>query len=139
MSGEAWPQKTPPCRPGAQALTAALSQPQPDTTVCTVTGKISGDTAPVLRDALIQAHRDDNAHLVIDLSAVKSMDATGLYTFFEALHRHDIEAGGHLAVVVDRRSQAIHELHIVALEATFDLHHNLAGALQACASAGTAT
>jgi anti-anti-sigma regulatory factor len=38
------------------------------------------DTTPVLRDALAEARGDDNAHLVIDLSAVSSMDTTG-YTF----------------------------------------------------------
>ena len=138
MSGEAWSQQKPPWRPGAQAITAVLTQPQPDTTVCTVTGTISADTSPVLRDALTQARRDDNAHLVIDLSAVTSMDATGLYALFEALSKHDL-GGGHLAVVVDPHSQAIHELHIVALQAAFDLHHHLAGALQACANIGTDT
>ncbi|MDQ4093464.1 MAG: STAS domain-containing protein [Actinomycetota bacterium] len=102
-----------------------------------MTGTISG-TAPVLRDALIRARRDDNPHLVIDLSAVTSMNATGLYVLFEALKNHNL-GGGHLAVVVDPHSQAIHELHIVALEAAFDLHHDLARALHACANAGSAT
>ena len=103
-----------------------------------MTGKISGDTAPVLRDALTAARRDDNAHLVIDLSAVTSMDATGLYALFEALGKHNIGGGGHLAVVVNPHSEGIHELHIVALEAAFDLHHDLAAALDACANAGAA-
>jgi anti-anti-sigma factor len=104
-----------------------------------VTGKISGDTSPVLRDALTQARCNDNAHLVIDLSAVTSMDATGLYALFEALSKHNLGGSGHLAVVVDPRAQAIHELHIVALQAAFDLHHHLVGALQACANIGTDT
>lgn len=95
MSGEAWPQKKPPCRPEERAITTALTQPRPDTTVCTVTGKISGHTTPVLRDARTEARRDDSAHLVIDLSAVMSMDATGLYVLFEALGKHN--RGGHLA------------------------------------------
>jgi anti-anti-sigma factor len=103
-----------------------------------VTGKISGDATPVLREALTDARRDDNAHLVIDLSAVTSMDAIGLYALFEALNEHNL-GGGHLAVVVDPHSQAIHELHILALQAAFDLHHELARALHACANAGTAT
>ena len=81
----------------ASGSAVGLSQSQPDTTVCTVTGKISGDTTPVLRDALAAARRDDNAHLVIDLSAVTSMDATGLYALFEALGKHNIGGGGHLA------------------------------------------
>jgi anti-anti-sigma factor len=132
------PHETPPCAAGASTITAALSQPQPDTTVCTVIGKISGDVTPVLRAALTDARRDDNAHLVIDLSAVTSMDAIGLYVFFEALNEHNL-GGGHLAVVVDPHSQAIHELHIFALQAAFDLHHELARSLHACANAGTAT
>jgi anti-anti-sigma factor len=104
-----------------------------------VTGKISGDTTPVLKEALTQARHDDNAHLVIDLSAVTFMDATGLYALFEARSKHNLGGVGHLAVVVDPHSDAIHELHIVALEATFDLHHDLAAALHACTNAGTAT
>lgn len=114
-----------------------MSQPQPNTTVCTVTGKISRDTTPLLRDALTDPRRDNNAHLVIDLSAVTSMDATGLYLLFEALNEHNL-GGGHLAVVVDPRSQAIPELHIFALEAAFDLYRELARALHACTNAGTA-
>jgi anti-sigma B factor antagonist len=133
-----WSGKTPGCPAGASTLTAALSQPQPNTTVCTVTGKIIRDTTTLLRDVLTNARRDDNAHLVIDLSAVTSMDATGLYVLFGALNDHNL-GGGHLAVVVDPHSQALHELHIFALQAAFDLHHECARALHACANAGTAT
>lgn len=139
MIGKDWPRQTPPCPAGASKITTALSQLQPDTTVCTVTGKISGDATPVLGDAITQACCEGNAHLVVDLSAVTSMDATGLYGLFQALRKHNRCGGGHLAVVVDPRSQAIHELHTVALEAAFDLHHDLARALHACANAGTAT
>ena len=59
------------------AITVTLTRPQPDTTVCTIIGKIDMDTTPVLRDAVAEARGDDNAHLVIDLSAVSSMDTTG--------------------------------------------------------------
>jgi anti-anti-sigma factor len=138
MIGKHWSRETPPCPAGASTITVARSQPQPNTTVCIVTGKISRDATRVLREALSDARRDDNAHLVIDLSAVTSMDATGLYVLFEALNEHSL-GGGHLAVVVDPFSQAIHELHIVALQAAFDLHHELARALHTCANAGTAT
>jgi anti-anti-sigma factor len=138
MISKLWPPETPPRPAEASTLTAALNQPQPDTTVCTVTGTINADTTPVLRNALAQAHRDDNAHLVIDLSTVTSMDANGLYALFEALNEHNL-GGGHPAVVIDPHSQAIHELHIFALQAAFDLHHDLARALHACANAGTAT
>ena len=118
--------------PGWPQLTAALAQPQPNTTVCTVTGVVDMDTVPILSAALAQAHRDGNLHLVIDLSAVTSMTAEGLYTLLVARHRHQMGDVGHLAVVVDPRSSAISELHAVSLRASFDLHHTIIEALQAC-------
>jgi anti-anti-sigma regulatory factor len=131
--------KKSPCRPSALTTTAVLSRPQLNTTVCTVTGTLNMGTTPVLRVALVEAQRDDNAHLVIDLSAVISMDvdAAGLYTLLEACYTHEISGGGLVAVVVDPNSQAIPELHIATLEATFDLHHNLTDALHACAVANS--
>lgn len=138
MIAKHWSRETPLCPAGAATMTAAMSQPLPNTTVCTVTGKVDRDATPLLRDVLTDARRDDNVHLVIDLSAVTSMDATGLYVLFEALNEHNL-GGGHLAVVVDPHSQAIHELHIFALAAAFDLYHEVARALHACANADTAT
>ncbi len=137
MTRETWARETTPCRPGLPAITVTLTRSLPDTTVCTAVGKIDMDTTPVLRDALTEARGDDNAHLVIDLSAVTSMDSAGLYVLFEALHKHNIGGGGHLAAVIDTNSRrAIPELHLVALQAAFDLHHDLAGALQSCVNVG---
>jgi anti-anti-sigma factor len=90
-----------------------------------VIGTVDGGTAPILRDALTDARCDDNAHLVIDMSAVTSMDSAGLYTLFVACHKHSIGGGG-----------AIPDLYVVSLNTTFDLHSDLVGALEACASAG---
>lgn len=119
---------------GAPTITASLSRPQLDTTVCTVTGTINWDTMPLVRDVLVEAQRDDNVHLVIDLSTVTSMDSAGPYTLLEARFKHSIGGGGHLAVVADPNSQAIPELHIVALKAAFDFHSSLTEALHACGS-----
>jgi anti-anti-sigma regulatory factor len=58
------------------------------------------DTTPVLRDAVAEARGDDNAHLVIESSAVSSMDSTGLYVLFD-LHKQNIGGGGHLSAVID--------------------------------------
>jgi anti-anti-sigma regulatory factor len=133
--GEKWARDTSPCPAGALTITTGLSRPQLNTTVCTVTGTLNTATTLVLRDALVEARRDDNTHLVIDLSTITSMDmdSAGLYTLLEARHKHNINGGGHLAVVVDSRSQAVSELHMVVLEVAFDLHHNLDDALHACA------
>lgn len=136
MSGEAWSQKRPPCPSGTPTITAVLTQPQPDTTVCTVTGTMNPDTMSVLSDALAGARRDDHAHLVIDLSAVTAMDSAGLFALLEARHKHNLGGGGHLAAVAPK-SQAIPQLYIVSLKASFDLHDSLAEALHACTNAGT--
>ena len=137
MIGEMWSRETSPCHASALALIAVLSRPQLNTTVCTVTGTLDTGTTPVLRDALVEARRDDNTHLIIDLSTLTSMDtdSAGLYTLLEARYKHSVNGGGHLAVVVGDNSQAISELHMVMLKVSFDLHHNLADALDACASA----
>ena len=134
MSGEMWSQKTSPCHASALTLTAVLTRPQPNTTVCTVTGKLGTGTTPVLRDALVEARCDDNNDLIIDLSTLTSMDtdSAGLYTLLEARYKHSVSSDGHLAVVVDANSQAISELHMVMLKVSFDLHHNLTDALHAC-------
>jgi anti-anti-sigma factor len=135
--GKTWSRETSSCHASALTLTAALSRPQLNTTVCTVTGELGTGTTPVLRDALVEARRDDNTHLIIDLSTITSrdMDSAGLHTLLEARYKHSVSGDGHLAVVVDANSQAISELHMVMLKVSFDLHRNLTDALDACASA----
>jgi anti-anti-sigma factor len=122
---------------GGHLVIARLSCPQPDTTVCTVTGRVDLVTAPVLTNTLTEAVHDGRSHLVIDLSAADLLDSAGLQAVFEALDRYDI--GGHVAVVVDSSSEAIAPLDITALDEFLDRHDDLAGALQACASASTYT
>ncbi len=135
MNSQAWLAETAPCLAQLSTTTALLTQPQPDTTVCTVTGEVYTATTPVLRDTLADARCNKNSYLVIDLSAVTFMDSAGLYTIFEALFRHGID-GGDLAVVLDPDSRAIPEIYVVSLQAAFNMHHNLAEALRAYASAG---
>ncbi len=115
---------------------AILSFPQSDTTVCTVTGRMDTDTAPAVTDTLVQAVRDDNAHLVIDLSAITFMDSAGLYALFMARHKHKIYANGHLAVVIDSNPETIPQLYAIALDVIFDLHNNLTSALRTCTATG---
>jgi anti-sigma B factor antagonist len=130
---------SPRCSSGTPVITVALSRPQPDTTVCTVAGAVDCNTTPLVRRALSEARRDDSVHLVIDLSAVTSMDSAGPYTLLEARFNHHIGGGGHLAVIADPDSHAIPELQIVALKASFDFHATLAEALHACAITDTST
>ncbi|HEY3896775.1 MAG TPA: STAS domain-containing protein [Pseudonocardiaceae bacterium] len=138
MTGEGLSQPMSPYTSEELANTASLTAPQPNTTVCTVTGLIDADTKAILRDALAKACGDDNAHLVINLSPVTSMDSTGLYALLEARHKHDIGGGGHLAIVIDTNSEAIPELYIIGLQAAFEVHDDRAAALHVCAIASTA-
>lgn len=122
---------------GGRMVTATLSYPRPNTTVCTVAGRIDLVTASVLSDTLIAAVHDERPHLVIDLSAVDFMDSAGLQAIFESLDRYDID--GHVAVVVDSNSEAVTPLEIAALDEFLDRHGDLTRALQACARASTST
>ena len=134
-----WSPQTSPCTSGIPIITVALSRPRPDTTVCTLTGAVDWNTTPLVRQALTEARQADNVHLIIDLSAVTSMNSAGPYTLLEARARHHLGGGGHLAVIANPDSHAIPELHIVALKASFDFHANLADALHACASVDSST
>lgn len=133
---ERWPFDTLRWFAPAAALTAVLTQPQPDTTVCTVTGVITKDTTRILKAALAQARHDDNDHLIIDLSAVTCLDLAGLYTLLEARHRHTISGGGHPVVVAMSNFSATSDSYaVIGLEASFDMYDDLAAALHACAGA----
>ena len=114
------------------AITLTLSQPQPQTTVCTVTGTVDWNTHPMLRQALTEAAHSRVLYLVIDLSAVAAMDAAGPYTLLEARAQHRRRGSGHLAVIIDPTCCAIPDLHQVAIRAAFDIYPTVTDALHAC-------
>lgn len=116
---------------------ATLSCPQPDTAVCRVTGNVDQATAPVLGSRLIEAIRNGRPHLVIDLCSVALLDLIGLQAVLETLDQYDIE--GHLAIVIDSRTEAITRLELSALGELIDIHHDMASALRACSRASVST
>jgi anti-anti-sigma factor len=121
-------------------ITVEFTHPQPDIIVCTVTGVITTDTAPVLSEALARPQEDDHdRHLIIDLSAVTSLDSDGLYTLLVARHQYSTGDGIHLVVVINLHSPTVAELYLVSLQASFEVYDSLAAALQACANAPTDT
>lgn len=127
---------TPPLLGGPMVI-ATLSCPQPNTTVCRVTGRVDFLTSPILADGLIDALRDGRSHLVVDLSAAVLVDSEALLAAFDALDCYDID--GHLAVVIDPRSEALARPEITEMDEILDIHHDLAGALRACARAFIST
>ncbi|HEY2766289.1 MAG TPA: STAS domain-containing protein [Pseudonocardiaceae bacterium] len=116
-------------------MTATLTSPQPDTVVCTVTGDVDKATAPALSDKIAEAIRDVRPHLVIDLSRVAFFGSSGLRVLIEALANYD--NGDHVALVVGANRRVVLPLQVTTLDQVFDLHHDLAQALQACSAAAT--
>jgi anti-sigma B factor antagonist len=116
---------------------ATLSCSQPDTAVCRVTGSVDLATAPVLASSLIEAVHDGRPHLVIDLSAVTHLYSTSLHAVLDALDFYDID--GHLAIVIDSRSDAITRPEISELSEIIDIHHDLGSAMRACARASVSS
>jgi anti-anti-sigma factor len=102
-----------------------------------VTGALDTGTAPALREALCNAARTANPHLVIDLAAVTVLDATGLHALFAARYHHDRHHGGHLAAVINPATRAIPKIYVLALTMAFDLHTSTTQALRACAHTDT--
>lgn len=123
----------PSFRLGGSMVTATVSSPQPNTTVCEVVGSVGLVSGPYLAGKFSEAVHDGRPHVVIDLSAVILLDSRGMQIIFAALDCLDI--GGHLAVVIDPRSAMITRSDITALGEVIDIHHDLASALRACARA----
>jgi len=112
---------------------ATVSCHHPDTTVCRVAGSVDLLTAPVLAGKLSDVLHEGRPHFVIDLSAVALLDAIGLQIVVEALGSCEVD--GHLAIVVDPCSATFTRPDITALGEVIDVHHDLGGALRACAQA----
>jgi anti-anti-sigma regulatory factor len=74
---------------------------------------------------------------VIDLCSVALLDSIGLQAVLETLDQYDIE--GHLAIVIDSRTEAITRLELSALGELIDIHHDMASALRACSRASVST
>jgi anti-anti-sigma factor len=116
---------------------AMVSCPQADTAVCRITGSVDLVTAPVLADRLIEEVHAGRPHLIIDLSSVALLDSTSLRAVLNGLDAYDID--GHLAIIIDSRSETITRPEISMLSELVDIHHDLASALRVCARTSIST
>jgi len=123
--------------PAPPVVLATVSCPQSDTTLCRVAGTVDLITAPVLASRLIEAVHGGRSHLVIDLSAVEALDAIGLHAALDVLDSYEID--GHVAIVIDSRSESLTRSEIGVLSEIVDIHHDLASALRTCARASIST
>ena len=132
MSDNSWTHHLPPRPTDTPRLSARLTHLEPDITLCTVTNGIQPGPGLTLGEALSIARHDDNPHLVVDLSAITSLDSTALFLLLEAGHNYRRDDRGHCAVVARPELPGIPEIYAIALTVTLDVHHTLGSAIYAC-------
>lgn len=115
----------------APGITVTLSYPEPDVTLCTVTGEVDLATTPVLCGKLDRAIRNVRAHLVIDLTGIDYLGSAGLQALLDVLKRQRRQ--GHLAIVTDENLRASRPFRVTALDEVFALYATVSDALRACA------
>ncbi|MDM8085591.1 STAS domain-containing protein [Cellulomonas cellasea] len=100
-----------------------------DQTVVEVTGEIDVYTASVLRERLAALVDAGRADLVVDLTAVRFMDSTGLGVLLGVLKKVR-GVGGRLQLVIDSE-RLLKVFHITALTQVFTIHETVEAALDA--------
>lgn len=107
---------------------SVTSRANGDRTVVAVTGEIDVYTAPVLREELASLIDGQHTDLVVDLTAVRFMDSTGLGVLVGALKKVRT-LGGELQLVIDQ-DKILKVFRITALTQVFTIHSSLDEALQ---------
>lgn len=107
---------------------SVTSRANGDRTVVAVTGEIDVYTAPVLREELASLIDSQHTDLVVDLTAVRFMDSTGLGVLVGALKKVRT-LGGELQLVIDQ-DKILKVFRITALTQVFTIHSSLDEALQ---------
>lgn len=98
-----------------------------DRTVVDVTGEIDVYTAPALREELTGLIDREHTDLIVDLTAVKFMDSTGLGVLVGALKKVRT-LGGDLRLVIDQE-KILKVFRITALTQVFTIHTTIDEAL----------
>lgn len=98
-----------------------------DLTVVEVTGEIDVYTAPMLRETLTTLVDDGRTDIVVDLTAVRFMDSTGLGLLVGVLKRLR-GVDGRLQLVIDSE-RLLKVFRITALTQVFTIHDTLDKAL----------
>ncbi|WP_448062173.1 STAS domain-containing protein [Cellulomonas hominis] len=98
-----------------------------DRTVVEVAGEIDVYTAPVLREELSVLVEDGRVDLVVDLTAVRFMDSTGLGVLVGALKKVR-SASGHLQLVIESE-RLLNVFRITALTQVFTIRDTVEAAL----------
>ncbi len=98
-----------------------------DWTVLTVAGELDVVGAPQLRQSVMDAVKDGNHRLALDLSGVDFVDSFGIGVLVGALKRVRLLDGDLIVVVPEPRVRRV--LEVCDLDRVFTLHRSLVDAL----------
>ena len=111
-----------------KALTFALQQRDGTRAVVQVNGDMDLDTCPPLEQALVELVDTGTPHLVLDMSAVRFCDSSGINTLLRAL-AHAKEQHGSLALAATA-PQGQHLLDLLGMGAVITSYPSVAAALE---------
>jgi anti-anti-sigma factor len=98
--------------------------------IARLTGDVDITQASVLREQLVEAVRNDDLGLVVDLTDARYVDSVGVSLLFELAERLS-ERQLRLAVVFPERGLVERVLRIVNLSSVAEVHTRVVGALSA--------
>ena len=99
-----------------------------DWTVLTVAGELDVVGAPELRQSVMDAVKNGNHRLALDLSGVDFIDSFGIGVLVGALKRVRLLDGDLMVVIPEPRVRRV--LEVCDLDRVFTLHRSLADALE---------
>jgi anti-sigma B factor antagonist len=96
------------------------ARPAGEFTVLAVSGEIDMDSAPQLREKVLEQISDGTPRLIIDMSGVTFMDSSGLSVLVAALKRVSDNEGELRLVVTRERTMKL--FRITSLDSVFSIH-----------------
>ncbi len=115
-------------------LNVTVSNITPNIILCVLLGEIDLLTEPLVREKLAEAVDGVSRHLVLDLSNIQFLGSTGLQILVDLRAAQQV-ARRRLALVVGSNRMVTRPLQVTELDRNFDLHAELATAVEACRTA----
>jgi anti-sigma B factor antagonist len=103
------------------------ARPAGDFTVLEVAGEIDMDSAPQLRERVLEQVAAGTYRLIIDMSGVTFMDSSGLSVLVAALKRVSDNEGELRLVITRERTMKL--FRITSLDSVFGIHASVQDAL----------
>jgi anti-anti-sigma factor len=113
----------------SDGFTVEVQRPSPSVVLLRVEGELDLWTSLPLLDAILTAFGERPDLIAVDLSAVRSMDHTGLRMLVEA-SGHVVDVGVRCALICRGGSEVARFLECAAASATLELHMSVDDALR---------